>query len=583
MCIRDSINAEYGEDRPTSMGCRSSRAATQKKQDTGFRIRIEDQGTESEGSPSSRRDPCPSPHPSPGPSPNPSGEGQNSRQGPATASAPRRGATVESLTPRRGRRRRVKGEVKVACKRRAAFEALVRTIHELNPGSCVRKMLEGAVMASNGELVAWNLQQCHLQRLPEEFGRLRVQTHLTLSWNMLESLPTDFGSLIVGASLDLGGNRLTALPPSFGRITVEGDLDLYNNKLSTLPDSFGTEMRIGGNLYLHDNLLGELPKKFGNDLKIGGDLVLSGNQLRSLPSNFGHCQIGGHLVLTENQLSALPETFGQGGIGGSIDLDTNHLESLPCSFGDLDVRGHLDLCKNKLVSLPKSFGRITVGGLLSLSSNLLSSLPISFKNIRVNGDVSIAGNSLSHLPPTLPNCTGMLTLVDTFDFSRASELYLSSTSDDSSDCSITKSPGRTTASSQPTSRSIRSVPASPSSCSRYDPHPHPHLHPHPDDITEDQPPVSPYRTGRFLTLLSPARLRRRNTPMHTWRNASCLQGRSNIIDEAGVADAIFGAVASMAHSVTKASMSGGARTPMSARVASVEIDPRPVESRATQM
>ena len=92
-----------------------------------------------------------------------------------------------------------------------------------SPGTTEAKLREG--LSFNGDtLKRWDLRECNLTALPEEFGAVRTTGDLWLHNNKLTSLPESFGNLRVGGVLWLHDNQLTSLPESFANITVGGDL-----------------------------------------------------------------------------------------------------------------------------------------------------------------------------------------------------------------------------------------------------------------------------------------------------------------------------------------------------------------------
>src|SRR5690606_10490387 len=89
------------------------------------------------------------------------------------------------------------------------------------------------------------LDQCNLQSLPPQIGRLTWLRELSLSNERnLATLPDDVTSLRSLVVLRCANCRLTSLPAKFGALTSLCELDLSGNILAALPSSFGALTRL---------------------------------------------------------------------------------------------------------------------------------------------------------------------------------------------------------------------------------------------------------------------------------------------------------------------------------------------------
>ena len=125
-----------------------------------------------------------------------------------------------------------------AGKHQKALDLLIRKMLELNPNATEEQLRQGLSFNDDGTLEHWNLEQCNLEALPEEFGMVVTTGDLDLSYNRLTTLPKSFGNVTVGGDLYLSRNQLSSLPESFGNVTVGEYLILRYNQLSEWPKSF---------------------------------------------------------------------------------------------------------------------------------------------------------------------------------------------------------------------------------------------------------------------------------------------------------------------------------------------------------
>eukprot|EP00658_Telonema_sp_P-2_P002216 TRINITY_DN1084_c0_g1_i10.p1 TRINITY_DN1084_c0_g1~~TRINITY_DN1084_c0_g1_i10.p1 ORF type:complete len:130 (-),score=17.85 TRINITY_DN1084_c0_g1_i10:244-633(-) len=105
---------------------------------------------------------------------------------------------------------------------------LVGIMLRCSPGSTRVELLKGRDFGRDGALDSWDLSECGLKALPEEFCMM-------LDGNQLKSLPESFGNVTVGRFLNLQYNELQSLPESFGNIKVRENLRLQRNQLQSLP------------------------------------------------------------------------------------------------------------------------------------------------------------------------------------------------------------------------------------------------------------------------------------------------------------------------------------------------------------
>jgi Leucine-rich repeat (LRR) protein len=290
-------------------------------------------------------------------------------------------------------------------------------------------------------------QECNLDNMPLEIGKLGNIRVLDLKANRITSLPLTFGNLTNLEYLDLGYfemgtrmNKISDLGPGFGQLKKLKYLNLSGNALVTLPEGFAgltdlTDLNLGLNklpglplsvtqlskltkLDLSLNDVSSVPAHVAN-LKNLEELHLDGNffnqpgkKLKVLPNEI--CQLKNLKVLTlkDNVIEQLPDAIGNLTQLEKLDLRDNLLSTLPASFTQLKNLKWLDLKANDLTQLPADFAGLDQMKELNLSMNLkldfevekaklmkmshLEFLELSYNNI--------TKEQITPLRDALPNC-----------------------------------------------------------------------------------------------------------------------------------------------------------------------------------
>jgi len=167
----------------------------------------------------------------------------------------------------------------------------LQTISQLLKGE-----LKGAISVKISE---------HLTKFPSEiFDLADTLEYLDLSSNELNRLPDDFGRLKKLKIFFASDNLFTVLPEVLGDCP---DLDLVgfkSNKIEVIsPKALNPNLRW---LILTNNKINSLPPAIGNCVKLQ-KLMLAGNRLTSLPEELSNCKNLALLRISANYLKRLPE------------------------------------------------------------------------------------------------------------------------------------------------------------------------------------------------------------------------------------------------------------------------------------
>lgn len=112
-------------------------------------------------------------------------------------------------------------------------------------------------------LLSLNLENNHLQELPEAICGLENLQVLCVNENQLVTLPESIENLSHLYGLYAGGNQIVVLPESLGNLKNLGELALIYNQLEALPDTMGNLISLSY-LDLRGNKLTDLPEWLEN-------------------------------------------------------------------------------------------------------------------------------------------------------------------------------------------------------------------------------------------------------------------------------------------------------------------------------
>ncbi len=218
------------------------------------------------------------------------------------------------------------------------------------------KVKVGDVVDINNDMrvIALNLQNRKLTRLPPNIGKLSALTILNLSRNQLRSLPDSICALENLTMLNLSRNKLKSLPENIGRLSRLEILDLSRNRLRTLPIDIQSLHKLE-DLMIFNNRIESLPEQFGGVQSLNR-LKADNNMLKTLPESF--CFLTGlkHISLQDNNLSELPECISD--LSAHISVKGNNLCQLPRIQEDWVYKNSnnynwksTQACKNRVVDI----------------------------------------------------------------------------------------------------------------------------------------------------------------------------------------------------------------------------------------
>ena len=247
-------------------------------------------------------------------------------------------------------------------------------------------------------------QECGIDNIPLEIGKLTSIKVLDLKANRLTALPLGFGNLTNLEYLDLGYfemgtrmNKISDLGPDFGKLKKLKYLNLAGNALLTLPEGFSglselTELNLGL------NKLPGLPISVTQLTKLT-KLDISLNDVSVIPAqvanlvNLEELNLQGNFFnKPEKKIKALPNEICQLKNLKVLILKDNIVEQLPDCINNLTHLEKLDLRDNLIPTLPASFTQLTNLKLLDLKANDMTELPANFANLSQLKELNIGMN-----------------------------------------------------------------------------------------------------------------------------------------------------------------------------------------------
>ncbi|KAI0225572.1 hypothetical protein LSAT2_023680 [Lamellibrachia satsuma] len=181
-------------------------------------------------------------------------------------------------------------------------------------------------------VAALNLDYNHLIDLPSELGHIVSLVSISINCQTsaprasiskrshLERLPEDVGRLPKLRMLLLCQNAIVYLPESLAQRSTLSVLDLRLNNLHSFPEPV-CRIRSLKQLFLSGNEIGEIPEEVGELVKLEV-FRIANNRLFRLPDSIGHLKRLRTLSLRCNQLQRLPKA-----ITGLSQLSNPHMDT----------------------------------------------------------------------------------------------------------------------------------------------------------------------------------------------------------------------------------------------------------------
>jgi hypothetical protein len=152
---------------------------------------------------------------------------------------------------------------------------------------------------------------------------------------LLENLPEDIGKLKHLSTLTLTSNKLSQIPNQLKTLENLRHLNLSNNQLKILPNDLFVNLNHLETLNLSNNLLEELPKFSDENNKKLAIINLSHNQLQSLPDFPEQLENLSQIDLSLNQFQIFPETILHLNSLKILLVDSNQLNEIPPELSQL--------------------------------------------------------------------------------------------------------------------------------------------------------------------------------------------------------------------------------------------------------
>ncbi len=261
-----------------------------------------------------------------------------------------------------------------------------------------------SVLSPLSGLAELDAQECNIDNLPLDIGKLTNLKRLDLKSDRLTSLPLTFGDLANLEYLDLGYaemgghmNKISDLGPSFGHFKKLKYLNLSGNVLTSLPEGFAglTDLEY---LNISLNKLSAFPMPVTSLTKLQ-QLDLSLNDIHAVPAQLGNLEAlvelhidGNFFNKPDKKIKALPEEICRLKNLQTLTLKDNIIEQLPDCFGSLSKLQKLDLRDNLLDTFPASFTQLKNLKWLDLKANDFSELPTDFQKLTALKEVNLAMN-----------------------------------------------------------------------------------------------------------------------------------------------------------------------------------------------
>nr|XP_023923984.1 receptor-like protein kinase 5 [Quercus suber] len=252
--------------------------------------------------------------------------------------------------------------------------------------------------------------------VPDDFGRLRNMTGLSLFFNQLSGkIPDSIGRLPSLMVLKVFSNNLSGtLPPDFGRYSMLVEFQVADNMLEgELPEHLCDNGRLVGVVAFNNNLTGELPKSLGNcsGLKI---VTVYHNRLSGdIPSGLWTSLNLSVLILRDNWFTGeLPQRVARN--LSRLEINNNYFSgTIPAGVSSWRNLVVFEASNNLFTgTIPRELTSLPYLTTLFLDQNRLSgSLPPDIISWKTLNTLNLRQNKISGpIPEKLDNLAGLTEL-----------------------------------------------------------------------------------------------------------------------------------------------------------------------------
>ena len=239
----------------------------------------------------------------------------------------------------------------------------------------------------NGHIVALNLNNWGLSKLPESIGSLSKLRHLILRNNNITTLPESIGLLQHLRTLDLSDCKINSLPDSL--------INLYMLKRLSLSRNYNLK-------YIPQSILLMAKKRFCRKyvwegvspeeaFVLGLLEILTGSRLNKLKMD--------EFIIYRDKASHY-RTNDRGNVIGIYIFHSklSNLTIVPEQICSLKFLQELELPNNDIRYIPKSIGKLTWLQRLNLRNNIIEEIPESLNKLKNLNCLKLSGNRIKKTP-----------------------------------------------------------------------------------------------------------------------------------------------------------------------------------------
>jgi len=260
-------------------------------------------------------------------------------------------------------------------------------------------------------LLALRLHGNNLSILPPSFNNLMNLTHLYLPVNKFDFFPKEIIQIKSLQVLAINQNMIKHVPPELGDLKELQRLGLSGNKLSVLPYSISMLHNLQS-LFIENNEFANLPDWLTKLTNLE-QLSISRNPVEKLPNDFDKLSNLCLLSLRETKLTELPLSVYQLSNLEELDLNGVPITEISYHIKMLKKLKRIDLNGTQINSLPKEFSELKEMLYLNLSSLKLQEIPPVIFNLFNLQELNLSGTRIHSIPSEI----GRLNNLDHLDLS----------------------------------------------------------------------------------------------------------------------------------------------------------------------
>lgn len=261
--------------------------------------------------------------------------------------------------------------------------------------SSVRGVISGNYMMcaiKNGYIIALNLSNWGLNKLPKSISALSKLKYLILKNNKIETLPDSIGLLRRLKICDLSGCRISSLPESMSKLNKLKKLSISQNyNLNYIPNP----IVLIAKKYICRKYIWEGVQPNGAFILALLE-ILSGSKLEKNSID--------NLIIYKNKACNY-KISEKGHILGIYIYNSqfSNLTLLPSHICILKHLKELELPNNDIKIIPNSIGKLINLQRLNLRNNMIENVPDSLGTLKNLNSLKLSGNRIKKIPPWIKN------------------------------------------------------------------------------------------------------------------------------------------------------------------------------------